>query len=163
MFKAITPKALKVAEIYKAIESRAEGVKKGVLKDFQSGVKDWNHKVEFEAEVIVNPNGGVSIIVDTGDKIYFFTHEDMPPHEIRAKPGHKLRFQGTYTRKTIPGVIQSRSGGPSGEFIYRDFVMHPGSKGTHAATIILKKWKPFFEREMQRALDEGAKRSGHSI
>lgn len=163
-FKAISPKALKVDEIYKAIELNAAVAKKGILKDYQKTTQTWDHKVDFEAELIINPNGGVSITVDTDDEQYFWVHEGTKPHEIRPKkPGGKLRFQGTYTAKTVPGVIQSRSGGPSGEFQYRDVVQHPGTKARLFSKPIFKKWKPFFERQMQRALDEGAKKSGHAI
>lgn len=163
MFKAITPKALKVNEIYKAIERNAEVAKRGILKDYQAGVSTWNHKVDFDAELIINPNGGVSIIVDTDDEIYTFVHEGTQAHDILPKRAKRLRFQGIYTAKTVPGVIQAKGGGPSGEFQYRLGVHHPGTKGRNFSKAIFQKWRPFFERQMQRALDEGAKASGHSI
>lgn len=163
MFKAITPKALKVAEIYKAIESNAKDTQKGILKDYQATTRTWDHKVNFRAELTINPNGGVSITVDTDDEIYTFVHNGTRPHVIRPKVGKRLAFQGTYTAKTAPGVIQSKSGGASGEFSYSAGVNHPGTKARNFTKVIFNKWRPFFERSMQRALDEGAKRSGHSI
>lgn len=163
MFKAITPKALKVQAIYDSIEKNAKVVEAGILKDYKAGTQTWEHKVNFDAELTINPNGGVSIIVDTDDEIYTFVHEGTKPHPIRAKNTKKLRFQGTYTAKTTPGVIQSKSGGSSGEFEYRQAVQHPGTKARNFTGPIFRKWKPFFERSMQRALDEGARKSGHSI
>jgi hypothetical protein len=111
----------------------------------------------------VNPNGGVSIAVDTFDEIYEMVHEGTRPHLIRAKKKKTLKFQGTYSAKTTPGVIQSKSGGSSGPSLYRQVVRHPGFKGRNFTKPIFAKWRPFFERQMQRALDEGAKKSGHSI
>jgi hypothetical protein len=163
MFKAITPKALKVNEIYKAIESGAKVVEKGILKDYEATTRTWDHKVDFRAELNINPNGGVSITVDTDDEIYEFVHEGTKPHVIRPKAGKRLRFQGTYTAKTVPGVIQSKGGGASGEFHYSAGVNHPGTKARNFSKAIFAKWKPFFERAMERALAEGAKRSGHAI
>lgn len=163
MFKAITPKALKVNEIYKAIEDSAKVVEKGILKDYEATTRTWDHKVNFRAEMTINPNGGVSITVDTDDEIYTFVHEGTKPHVIKPKAGKRLRFQGTYTAKTVPGVIQSKQGGASGEFVYSAGVNHPGTKARNFTKPIFAKWKPFFERSMQRALDKGAKASGHSI
>lgn len=162
-FKAITPKALKVKEIYDAIERNAVVAQKGILKDYEETTRTWDHKVDFRAELTINLNGGVAIVVDTDDEIYTFVHEGTKPHLIKPRRAKKLRFQGTYTAKTVPGVIHSREGGASGEFEYRDGVMHPGTKARLFSKPIFRKWKPFFERQMQRALDEGAKRSGHSI
>ena len=164
IFKAIKPKNFDDKAIRNALKSKADRVSKLIEKDFLEGVRTWEHKVSFDTEVIINPNGGVSITVDTDDEIYTFVHEGTRPHKIEPKtPGGKLRFQGTYTAKTVPGVIKSKSGGPSGEFTYRNFVNHPGTKGRQFAKVIFKKWRPFFEREMQRALNEGAKNTGHSI
>jgi len=163
MFRPIVPKALKVDEIYKAIEQNAAVAQKGILKDYEATTSTWNHKVNFRAELTINPNGAVSITVDTDDEIYTFVHEGTKPHVIRPKAGKRLRFQGTYTAKTAPGVIQSRQGGASGEFIYSAGVNHPGTKARNFTKAIFNKWKPFFERQMERALSEGAKRSGHAI
>lgn len=164
IFKAIKPKAFNNKAIVDSIKQRGETAKNLLLKDYQAGTRTWSHKVEFDAELIINPNGGVSITVDTDDEIYTFVHDGTKPHKIEPKtPGRRLRFQGTYTAKTVPGVIQSRSGGSSGEFQYRQSVQHPGSKGRFFTKPIFKKWRPFFEREMKRALAEGAKNTGHSI
>lgn len=163
MFKAIQPKALKVQSIYNSIEKSAKGVEAGILKDYRETTRTWEHKVDFDATLTINPNGGVSIIVDTDDEIYTFVHDGTDPHPIRAKKAKRLRFQGTYTAKTVPGVIQSKSGGSSGDFEYRQAVQHPGSKARNFTKPIFNKWRPFFERQMQRALDEGARKTGHSI
>ena len=163
MFKPITPKALKVQAIYDSIEKQAKVVEAGILKDYKETTRTWDHKVDFRAELTINLNGGVSIVVDTDDEIYTFVHEGTKPHVIKPRQAKRLRFQGTYTAKTVPGVIQSREGGASGEFQYSAGVNHPGTKARLFSKPIFRKWKPFFERQMQRALDEGARKSGHSI
>lgn len=162
-FKPILPKALKEQVFLDEIKAAAEVARKGILKDYQAGVKDWDHKVVFESEVVIS-GGGVGIVVDTDDQIYTYVHDGTKPHVIKPKkPGGKLRFQGTYTAKTVPGVIQSRPGGASGEVLYSATVNHPGTKARNFSKPILKKWKPFLGRQLQRALNEAARKSGHAI
>lgn len=163
MFKAIQPAKFKVDEIYKAIEQNAKVVEKGILKDYQATTRTWDHKVDFESVLTINRNGGVSIIVDTDNEIYTFVHDGTKAHPILPRRAKRLRFQGTYSAKTTPGVIQSKSGGSSGDFRYSAGVQHPGTKARNFTKVIFRKWKPFFERSMARALSEGAKASGHGI
>lgn len=163
-FVPIKPKAFKSDAFVKEVTREATKAKDGMHNDYKKGVSSWTTKVDFNAELIVNPSGGVSITVDVDNEIYTFVHDGTKAHTIKPKkPGGKLRFQGTYTAKTTPGIIQSKSGGPSGEFVYRNIVQHPGTKGRNFTKLIMKKWKPFFQRSMKRALENAAKKSGHSI
>lgn len=162
-FIPIRPKQFNSKAITKAIKRRADNVSKTMESDFLSGVKDWKHKVNFNVEVTLH-GSGVSISIYTNDEVYKFVHDGTKAHEIVAKtPGGKLRFQGTYTAKTIPGTIQSRSGGSSGNYQYRVSVNHPGFEGRFFSKLIFKKWTPRFKREMELAIKEGARETGHSI
>lgn len=162
-FRPVRYKKFKSEAIEKSIKRRADKVSKLMEKDFESGVKDWSHKVKFTVEVTLH-GSGVSISIYTDDEVYKFVHDGTKAHEITAKaPGGRLRFQGTYTAKTVPGTIPSRSGGPSGDYQYRVSVDHPGFEGRYFSKLIFKKWNPRFKREMESALKEGAQASGHSI
>lgn len=163
IFKGIKPKAFKSAVFTQELVKAMESVEAGILKDYQEGVKTWDTKVKFTSKTTVNPGGGVSVEVDTDNEIYTYVHEGTGPHVIAAKKAKRLRFRGTYTAKTMPGVIQSRSGGPSGEFRSARSVQHPGFKGRFFSKPIKKKWGPYMTRQIQRALDKAAKLSGHAI
>ena len=163
IFKAINPKAFKSQVFTDEIEKAMRSVEAGIKKDYEAGVKDWDTKVEFTSKTTINPGGGVSVTVDTDSEVYTYVHEGTGPHVITPKKAKRLRFQGTYTAKTTPGVIQSRSGGPSGEVRFARMVNHPGSKGRFFSRPIKKKWGPYMARQIQRALDKAAQRSGHAI
>lgn len=159
----ITPKAFKSQVFIKELTKAMESVEAGIKKDYEAGVKDWSEKPKFTSKTTVNPNGAVSVEVDTDDEIYTYVHEGTGPHPILPKKAKKLRFKGTYTAKTVPGVIQSRQGGASGDDVFSAGVMHPGSKGRFFSKPIKKKWEPFMKRQTQRALDKAAKESGHGV
>lgn len=161
IFEPITPKAFNSKAFVIELEKAAKQAEKGMLKDYQSGVSTWSHKVRFNSETTINPNGGLSIIVDTDDEIYTYVHEGTRAHDIKPRRAKRLRFLNTYTAKTIPGVIQSRSGGSSGSVVYSRGVRHPGFPGRYFSKPIRRKWQPLLQRQLQRALDKGAKESGH--
>ena len=163
IFKAIQPKAFKPQVFEEELTRAMRSVEAGIKKDYEAGVKDWDTKVEFNSQTTVNPGGGVSVSVDTDNEIYGFVHEGTGPHIIKPKKAKRLRFQGTYTAKTVPGVIQSRSGGPSGEVRFAGIVQHPGIKGRFFSKPIKKKWGPFMSRQVERALAKATKASGHGI
>lgn len=163
ILKPILPKKFNDKALFAELVKGMEPVEAGILKDYQAGVKDWDTKVEFTSKTTVNPHGAISVEVDTDNEIYGFVHEGTKPHSITAKGNKRLRFQGTYTAKTVPGVIQSRSGGSSGDFVSRKQVQHPGFKGRFFSKPIKKKWGPFMKRQMDRAMVKAAKASGHTL
>lgn len=162
IFKAIKPKPFKLQVFEQELRSAVKPVEAGILKDYKAGVKDWDTKVDFTSKTTTN-SAGISVEVSTDNEIYQFVHEGTDPHLITAKKAKRLAFQGTYTAKTMPGVIQSRSGGPSGDVLFARTVQHPGFKGRFFSKPIKKKWGPFMERQISRALDTATKRSGHGI
>jgi hypothetical protein len=163
IFKAIEPKKFKIDAFEEELRQAAKVVEQGILKDYKAGVRDWDTKVDFNAETAINPNGGISIAIDTDNEIYTYVHEGTGPHDIRPRNVRQLRFQNTYTAKTIPGVIQSRRGGPSGDFVFSGRVRHPGFPGRFFSKPIKAKWGPFFQRQIDRAFKSAVRKSGHEI
>lgn len=163
VFKPILPAKFKVNGFVEELAIASRDVEKGMLKDYQAGVKTWNHKPDFTSKTVINMNGGISIEVSTEDEVYTYVHEGTGPHDIRPRRARRLRFQNTYTAKTIPGLIQSRSGGASGDVVYSRGVRHPGFPGRFFSKPIKAKWGPFFSRQIQRAFDKAVKKSGQSI
>lgn len=163
IFKEIQPKKFKSDAIYKALLEATRKTAANVVKDYAEGVKTWDHKVKFRVRAKVNPKGGASIEVDTDDEIYAYVHEGTRPHVIKPKRAKALRFQSGHTAKTRPGVIKSGSGGSFGPTVFSRRVMHPGTKARRFSVPIRKKWQPLFARRMQRALEKGAKGTGHSL
>jgi hypothetical protein len=90
-------------------------------------------------------------------------YEGTKEHIILPKNAKRLRFQNTYTAKTVPGVIGSRSGGPSGDTVFSNGVIHPGTEARNFTKIIEKTWQSKFKRIMEKAISNAAKRSGHAL
>jgi len=162
-FVAIKPDKFNSSAIFQELDDRAHDVADLMLKDYLAGVANWNHKVTFKKDVTVNPFGGVGIQIDTEDEVYTFVHEGTRAHRIEPRRARRLAYPSGYRAKTKPGQIKSTPGGSFGETRFSSGVNHPGFPGRFFSRPIQAKWDPFFRREMQRALDEGAERSGHSI
>jgi hypothetical protein len=165
IFKPINPKHLKAEAFTRAIEQEARPYAEGVKRDFEKTFQNWKaeHKPTLTVKVNINPNGGVSIEIDVEGQIYEYVHEGTRPHDIMPRRAKRLKFQSGYQAKTLPGRIASVAGGPSGDTVFARGVEHPGFPGRKFSQQIVKKWRQPFYKAMQRALDKGAKDSGHAI
>ena len=160
LWKAIKPQRFKSAEIRKAVEHEAKMIADEVYLDFLLTVSKWEKQPKFEKEVQVGPDE-VAVLVGTDNEIYRFVSEGTRPHVITPKGPWPLRFKDTYTAKTLPGLITSRSGGASGGEVFAREVHHPGTEPRKFEETIGKKWQPKFKRRIVGALKRGAKASGH--
>jgi len=162
LWKAIKPQRFKAEEIQKALERKAAYVADQVLLDFLLTVSQWSTQPKFEKLVQVGPES-VEVLVGTDDFVYKLVSGGTRPHIIRVKRARALRFQAGYKAKTMPGVISSQSGGAFGPNVYALQVQHPGTEARKFEETIGKKWRPRFKREMEQALVEGGRASGHGI
>lgn len=160
--KTIKPSRLKEKEMRLELLNALRKAAKDIRKDFDLTVKTWEHKPEFQ-EVISLGGNSPSVLVGTDDEIYRYVDEGTKAHIIRPKKAKRLRFQGTYTAKTSPGVIGSSSGGSSGDVIYSTGVHHPGTKARKFSQAIEKKWAKAFKGRMEDAMQRARKKSGHAI
>ncbi len=165
IFKPISPARFKDDAFEDAMRKEVTPIAEGIERDYIRGWATWSQesKPEIRTTVIVNRYGGVSIAIDVEGEIYELVHEGTKPHRIRVRRAKRLRFQSGYRAKSKPGVIASGDGGPFGDTVYAIEVWHPGFEGRNFTKPILEKWRPAFERAVQRGLDRGAKESGHSI
>lgn len=160
--KVIKPKALKEKEMRLELLNGLRSVGKKVLKDFEATVKTWDHKPKFELAISLKGKGP-QFIAGTDDEIYGYVNFGTRPHRIVPKRAKVLRFRGTYSAKTTPGVIGSKSGGSSGDVVFSKGVNHPGTKARNFDKQIGKKWEKSFRGEMHDAMKRARAKSGHSI
>jgi len=165
-FKAIKPKRLREKEMRLTLLNAMRKAGTQVRKEFERTTKTWEHKPKF-VEIISLTGPGPTILVGTDDKVYQWVDKGTKPHEIWAgaytgkSKAKALRFQGTYTAKTVPSVIDARNGGKSGDVVMRPYVQHPGTEARKFDEQIQKEWEPKFKRLMEDAMREAAKESGH--
>lgn len=162
VWKAIKPQRLKDKSFRMTIYNKARAVGNAIKKDFEATTKTWNHKPSFTVDVSTKGQGP-AVLVGTSDEIYTYVNEGTKPHAIFPRKAKVLRFQGGYKAKTSPGNIGSSAGGASGPTLFRPFVQHPGTKARKFDEVIAKKWQPLFKKEMQAAMAEATRESGHAI
>lgn len=160
--KQIKPKKLKDKVFREFTEKAMAGIGKGMKSDFEKTTATWNTDVTFE---VIESAGKdkIEVLAGTDNEIYGFVDKGTKAHRIVPKRAPALRFQGTYKAKTTPGVLSSKSGGSSGDVIYSQGVNHPGTKARNFSQAIEKKWQPKLKREIEKALREARKKSGHEI
>lgn len=160
--KEIKPTRLKVEAINDEIRKEADAVSKDMLLDAELTTWTWDHDVKFDRVVEVMPDG-VLIEVSTQDRIWRYVDEGTKAHIITPKMAKVLRFPGTYTAKTVPGVMTARAGGASGPDVFAKVVRHPGTKPRNFSKELTKRWQPRSAKRLQQAIDRGIKRSGHGV
>jgi hypothetical protein len=136
---AATELRLKASRVAKAVRNTMTPAEREALREFRRTTDTWKTKPSFEALEEV-AGDAFTLIVGTDDPIYRFVDLGTKPHDITGNP---LAFQwggpGSYTAKTVPGVIGSRKGGPSGGTVFVTVVHHPGTKARHFTPLIQAK------------------------
>lgn len=119
---------------------------------FKSEVKVGNAAGGALAKKATGNAAGVSIEVTTDSDIYRYLDE-----------GTKVRYAtmtNPFTAKTKVNSLKASRGRGGVAFVNRNRP-RPGIKARGFIKLVWKKWQPLFRKEMQAALNEGAKLSGH--
>lgn len=165
-FKAIKPRKLRDKDLRLELLNAVRKVGRAIEKDYKRTTKTWKDKPKFE-QVISLSQPGPTVLVGTDSLIYKFVDEGTKAHEIWAgaytgKSDKKtLAFQTGHKSKTLPGVLDARSGGKSGPWVHPPMVHHPGTEARDFTKMLEKQWKPRFKRGMEEAMVRAAKKSDH--
>lgn len=166
VFKSIKPATkFKSSTFRAALQERASRIAPKVKADFEKTTNTWKDRPVFEVQVKVGraavgdlkttqATAGVLLEVFTTDEIYGYLDE-----------GTKVRYatmSKDFLAKTRPGVIGSRAGRGRMLFVNKRRP-RPGIKARKFTETIAKKWQPEFRTQMQQALEEGARASGHQF
>jgi len=152
-------------------DEMAKGMKTAqdkLKKEYQKTTRTWEHKVAFQAEQKTSATQ-MSVSVWTEDEIYGYVDKGTRPHAIFAgiysgkSTKRVLAFPGTFTAKTVPGVIDSRRGGSGGGTVLRPYVQHPGTEARNFSEIIERDFADLFALIMGEALSKAAVKSYHGI
>lgn len=141
-----------------------------VKTDFKQTTRTWKHKVKFETLVSLKPPGP-TILIGTDDQVWNWLNEGTnvgkPPYPIFAgiftgKSNKKaLAFPSRFKPKTKRGTLRSRAGFKGGPTTVVPFVEHPGIKPREWTKLIAKKRQRWFQKQMERAMVDAARASGH--
>lgn len=162
VWKVIRPSRLRQDAMRLALLNGMRRMGTKIKQDFEKTVATWKKKPKFEVMVSLT-QPGPTVVVDTNDEIYRYVSEGTKPHIILPKRAKALAFKGTYTAKTVPGIIDARSGGASGADVFSQGVLHPGTQPRRFQKVIADKWRAPFKREMEKVMREVARDSGHEM
>ncbi len=168
LMKAIKPARLKSASFRMTVLNRMRKVANAVERDFKATTRTWEHQPKFEKVVTISPDGP-TLLVGTDDLIYRFVNEGTKPHEIWAgiytgkSKKRVLAFGATFEPKTEPRIIGSNPGFVGPPIVFTPMVMHPGTEAREFDKTIQEKWERQFKREMEDAMRQAARASGHGM
>jgi hypothetical protein len=147
-------------EILSGLRSLANEIK----KDFLETTKTWSRDVQFY-ERVREESGGISLEVGTDDPIYAVLDAGVTPRKITPKRVRVLKFPRTFSSKTLPGVLSSRAGHISGDYVYSTVADDWQIESRKFVATVYAKW---FEGEsppgmvdMEDIVDDGGTKSGY--
>lgn len=168
VFRSIKPGQKFKSSTFRAqMKDAAERMAPGIEKDFAKTTRTWKEKPKFSREVkvgvaaggrlakqVTGSASGVSVEVSTDSDVYRFVDE-----------GTKVRYATMtpdFLAKTRPRWIGSRKGRGGLLFVNKKRP-RPGIKAREFSKEIHKKWQKPFRVEMERAMKQAAKESGHGV
>lgn len=152
--EAITPKMPNYPDLFMLASRRAvDVVRVGIEDDLNKITRTWSTKVKWKTRIDTS-GGNLAVEVSTTNAVFGYLEHGTglygPKHRAYPipKPGNTkakiLRFQAGYKPKTKPGVLESGSGGPFGETVFRHTVMHPGVEARNWIPALAKKHQKSF-------------------
>ena len=165
---AIEPPKLKIDAIRLALLTELGSIGGDIKKDFEKTTKTWKKKPKF---VLIKglKKGLVELYVYTDDEVYAYVDKGTEPHLIWAgaytgkSEKTALAFPGTFSAKTIPGVIGSFTGFSGGDTVYTPYVEHPGTEPRGFEDAITEIWEKTYMLRMDNAMERASEESGHGI
>jgi hypothetical protein len=162
VFKQIKPQRLREQAMRLALLNGQRKVGNEIKQDFEKTVRTWRRKPKFEV-LLSQARGRLSVLIGTNDEVYAYVDRGTRPHLIFPRRAKALRFRGVYTAKTVPGVIDSREGGASGDEVFAAGVAHPGTAPRRFEETIARKWRTLYKRRMEQIMREVRQESGHAV
>lgn len=168
--KVIKPARFKDQEFKREIRNAMKRFSRRMKKEFEKTTETWEHPVKFDEHTNLTPYGETpSVSVTTDNEIYGYVNNGTEPHEIWAgaytgKSEAKLLVFGSYfVPKTKVRVIGSEPGDKGGPMVGVPMVNHPGTEAREFDKAIQEEMTPWFKKEMEQAMKDGAKASGHGM
>jgi hypothetical protein len=130
-------------------------------EDYGAITKTWKHKPHIEIVISLTGPGPV-LLIGTDDEIFGYVSKGTPAHVILPRRKKALKFKSSYSAKSSPGVIGSKSGGAGGSDVFSAGVIHPGIKAREFEQAIQEKRDKWFKRQMEKSMKTGTVKSGYS-
>lgn len=159
------PRRLNVGAIRQTVMEFMNQAAEEMHKDFVATQETWNHQVSFDVKVDGPSNlaGVFSVNVSTEDNQYKLVDSGAPPHVILPVNANALRFPGTFSPKTVPGVLKANPGFSGPPMKVRDVVLHPGFEARNFDETVAASFKPKFEKNAEKLMKAIRKASNNAL
>lgn len=148
---AIKPsaKAINFTRFATAAKQGMKDASEAAKADILSTTDTWTHKITVDVK---ERSDGYSLTVN--DDVWNMLDKGTRAHRIVARRAKRLRFFGGYRAKTRPGFIGSQAGGSSGGVVFRQAVMHPGTKARSWSKLIGAKYRAQLQTFISKRIKE---------
>ena len=147
--------------IARAVELGLQEEAKAIQAEAGKFFMTWEGKPDVSTKVERTGDSIVATVYLTGDArildIAKWVIHGTKQHDIPKSPKPwQMKYPGTFTPKTQPGVVQSVSGGKSGEATYHGKqVTHPGIKPRRIFEKIAQDRRRHFRLRMAKSMAKG--------
>ena len=171
LVKTIKPGRFKGDPMNRILRNQLRKVGNTIIReDYGAITKNWEEenkpKIKLHTHLTAR-TPSPSIEIEVTGRVWNYVEEGTKPHAIFAgiytgkSKKKSLAFPSMFSPKTTPGVIGSKAGKRGGTTVFTPFVWHPGTEPRHFHKAIVKKRRPWFKRQMEDAMREAVRASGH--
>lgn len=153
--RVITTRNFPTSRMYMvALEDVLSKTAKKVKKDFELGVKTWDHRPGFAIRTTSGGDQLSRLIEPTSPNLdqYRAVHSGVPGRMIYPRTKKVLRYRQFFHPKTRPGSMYSSPGGYTGPYIYSRGHWWPGITARDFSKTIAEYEGPLFRAEVRLAL-----------
>ena len=156
-FKAVKTEYYDPKAFVETMKPVADRTVRRFQDDFKKTTQGFKTRITFRTVKKINDRGWI-IAVGTDNEIYAYLNYGTKPHAIRPKKARRLRFRGGYTSKTVPGRLNTRPGGSSGDYVSAKEVQHPGTDARNFDKEIVRRNQQPIVDDVKDAFREAAKK-----
>ena len=161
----ILPDKFKEGAVRLYILNEVRKIRTQVKKDVERTFATWDKKPKVHTKSPSLAGGVIDISVYVKDEIYTLISEGQPSQVKVLSPDKKaFKFPGTFSAKTVPGVIDAKSGSSGPPIFSRKKIITTGPiKARKFDETITRLWETKLPEMLQEGFERAADISGHAM
>jgi hypothetical protein len=161
-FKQISPGPFSEQSLRQEVRNALNRTLTTARRHFHNTTATWREKVDWVEHISV-ASGIAYFEITTDNALYYLVDHGAKAHAITATNFPTLVWKRDYYPKSEPGILASSTGFRGGPNRRETYIWHKGFKPRDFDETVSEEIDEIFGPEMQKALDNFAKKSGHSM